>query len=76
MDAYSHYILQQSNARLSELRREAAEYSLAAAARRRRGSWWSRLRLRLRLRPPRAPEPEVVGTLWGSHRRPETLEQA
>jgi len=36
MDAYSSYIISISNARTSELRREAAEYALSAAARRRR----------------------------------------
>lgn len=51
MDAYSSYIIQTSNARLTDLRREAAEYALSRAARGTRGSWWSRVRGGLRHRP-------------------------
>lgn len=80
MDAYSDYILQLSNARLSELRREAAEYALSSATRRSRASWWSRSRTRLRLglrqRRFPVPEPELLVTPWGSQRPPEALERA
>ena len=56
MDAYSSYIIQTSNARLTELRREAAEYALSRSARATLRSWWSRLgamlpNTRLRRRP-------------------------
>lgn len=40
MDAYSSYIMTISNARTSELRREAADYALSAGARRRRRARW------------------------------------
>ncbi|HEV2760790.1 MAG TPA: hypothetical protein VGV86_14620 [Acidimicrobiales bacterium] len=73
MDAYSDYILKLSNARVSELRREAAEYALSAAARRSRDSWWNRARARLRL--PRHATPEVVVAPWGSTAGPEALER-
>ncbi|MGI8809427.1 MAG: hypothetical protein ACR2KK_16630 [Acidimicrobiales bacterium] len=46
MDAYSSHIIQLSNARLGDLRREAADYAQSAAARRSRGSWWHRARSR------------------------------
>ena len=57
MDAYTNYILQTSNARLDDLRREAAEYRLSRAARAARESWWSRVcgRLRRRRAAPLAP---------------------
>ena len=73
MDAYSDYILRQSNARLSELRREAADYARSAAARRSRGPWWKRARARLRL--PQPVTPEVVEAPWGSTPGPEALER-
>lgn len=80
MDAYSNYILQLSNAKVTELRREAAEYALSASTRRSRPSWWSRIRGRLRpgLRQRRfpAPEPELAVTPWGSQRRPSALDTA
>ena len=47
MDAYSSYIMRLSEARTSELRREAAEYAMSRAARRGRSSLWSRARARL-----------------------------
>ena len=73
MDAYSDYILKLSNARLNELRREAAEYAVSAAVRRSRESWWKRARGRVRL--PRHATPEVVEAPWGSTPGPEALER-
>ena len=73
MDAYSDYILRQSNARLSELRREAADYARSAAVRRSRDSRWKRARGRVRL--PRRATPEVVEAPWGSTPGPEALER-
>ncbi len=72
MDAYSDYIRRLSDARLTELRREAAEYALSAAARRSRDSWWKRARARLRL--PGRVTPDVVEAPWGSTPGPEALE--
>lgn len=72
MDAYSDYITRLSNARTGELRREAAEYALSAAARRSRASWWKRARDRLRL--PRHAKPDVVEAPWKSAPGPEALE--
>ena len=63
MDAYSNYIIQTSNARLTELRREAAEYALSRAARATRGPWWSRVRTGLRRRPAAAVAPVTTVTL-------------
>ena len=73
MDAYSDYITRLANARISELRQEAAEYALSAAARRSRDSWWKRARGRLRL--PRHATPDVVEAPWGSTPGPEALER-
>ena len=58
MDAYSSYIMQLSEARTSELRREAAEYALSRAAPR-RISMLARLpaRLHRRARPLTEPMP-------------------
>lgn len=61
MDAYTTYITNLSNARTSELRREAAEYALSRAARQRRGSRWGRFRDQLLRR--RAPAPEPVAPI-------------
>lgn len=73
MDAYSDYITRLSNARLTELRREAADHALSAAARRSRGSWW---RGALgRRRSTRHTTPEVVEAPWGSTPGPEALER-
>ncbi len=57
MDAYSSYIVQLSEARTAELRREAAGWATARAARGPRPSVWARARARLRGRPAptRAP---------------------
>ena len=52
MDAYSSYIMNISNARTSELRREAAEYALSAGARRRRRQRWAQALQKLVLRRP------------------------
>jgi len=52
MDAYSSYIVRLSEARLGELRREAAEYSASRAARSPRTSMWARARRPVRRRPP------------------------
>lgn len=55
MDAYSSYIKQISDARMGELRREAADYALSAPARRRRRARWARAVRRLV--PGRTPAP-------------------
>lgn len=59
MDAYSSYIMRLSEARTSELRREAAEYALSRAARGNRSSLLTRARARLsrRARPVATPVP-------------------
>ena len=63
MDAYSSYIIQTSDARLRDLRREAAEYRLSRIARGTRASWWSRARNGLRRSPVPAVEPEPTVSL-------------
>ena len=50
MDAYTSYIMSLSEARASELRREAAEYALSRAARGQRSSLRARLQARLKRR--------------------------
>lgn len=56
MDAYSSYIKQLSDARLGELRREAAEYTLSGTARtERRARWAATFRRFLKRRRPEAP---------------------
>ena len=57
MDAYSSYIVRLSEARLDELRREAAEYALSRASQDGRASRWARLRVRFGRRARPAPEP-------------------
>lgn len=47
MDAYSSYIMSLSEARVGELRREAAEYAMSRAARGERLSRWARARERI-----------------------------
>lgn len=59
MDAYTDYILQTTNARLRELRQEAAEHALSRATRRRRRPWWARVADRRRGATP-APAPVPV----------------
>ncbi len=66
MNAYSDYNLQEANARLGRLRREAAERAMSRAARAARTSWWQRARGRL---------PEIFGDRVGSPLRPEALER-
>jgi hypothetical protein len=68
MDAYSSYIMTISNARTGELRQEAAEYALSAAARRRRRQRWAQA-LRLVLRQPApAPMPQSLPPqAWASN---------
>ena len=61
MDAYTNYIMGLTDARVGELRREAAEYALSRSAREARPSWWSRARNALR-RPP-VPVVEPLATL-------------
>ena len=56
MDAYSGYILRVSEARTSELRREAAEYALSRAARANRVPLWRRNLARVVRRQPSAVE--------------------
>ncbi len=63
MDAYSSYIIQTSNARLDELRREAAEYALSRTARAGRLSSWARVRNGLRRRRPVSVEPVTTMAL-------------
>ena len=66
MDAYSNYILKMSNARLAELRGEAAEHAMSRAARRARPSWRRRARRRL---------PDVFAEPLGSPLPPEALDR-
>ena len=63
MDAYSSYIIQTTNAQRADRRRQEAEYALSRAIRARRGSWWSRVLIRLRPRPVAAVEPVTPVTL-------------
>ena len=72
MDAYSSYIMTISNARTAELRREAAEYALSAAARRRRRQRWVQALQRLALRRPvPAPvAPSLPPQAWASNSSP------
>ena len=63
MDAYSQYILRTSEARLSELRREAAEHAQSRAARRGRVAWWKRGWRMRHLVPARQPE-VTAGPGW------------
>ncbi len=57
MDAYSSYIMNLSEARTTELRREAAEYALSRAARRHRLPLGTRFRARLGRRARPVVEP-------------------
>lgn len=59
MDAYSSYIMRLSEARTSELRREAAEHAMSRAARGEQSSMWARARARFGRgrRPVVAPVP-------------------
>ena len=61
VDAYSSYIMQLSEARTGELRREAAEYAMSRIARRQRVSLWTRTSDRLLRR--RTPALEPAGTI-------------
>jgi uncharacterized protein (DUF427 family) len=63
VDAYSRYLIDLSEARLRDLRREAEEHGLSRAARAGRGSWWSRARARLRR--PAMPDAGKRPTLRG-----------
>ena len=63
MDAYSSYIMQLSEARTSELRREAAEYALSRAAPRRISTlarFWALLHRRARPLTEPMPLPALV----------------
>ena len=71
MDAYSNYILRMTNARVGELRREAAEFAMSQAARRSRASWWRRVRGRLRIGRP--PVPEQAGRPVTALTRPQPV---
>ncbi len=73
MDAYSSYIKQLCDARTGELRREAAEYRLSAAARvARRGRWAAMVR-RLLTRRPALPAPlPVPPQAWASSSKPSS----
>ena len=75
MDAYSSYIMSLSEARTSELRREAAEYALSRAARRTRGWRWTRIGARLG-RHPRASVEPVVPTPLPAPRPEEELRRS
>ena len=76
MDAYSSYIMTISNARMGELRREAADYALSAAARRRRRQRWALALQRLALRRPVPPPARVPQPLppqaWASNSTPSS----
>ena len=76
MDAYSSYIITISNARTSELRREAADYALSSAARRRRRQRWTDTLRRLALRRPApapAPLPQPLPPqAWASNSTPSS----
>jgi len=61
MDAYTNYIMRLNDARVGELRREAAEYAMSRSAGNARPSWWNRARNALR-RPP-VPVVEPLATL-------------
>ena len=71
MDAYSSYILKLSEARTSELRREAVEYALSRAARGDRISLRSRMLARLMRRPPPTVEPVAPVRLAATVQRAE-----
>lgn len=73
VDAYSSYIKQISDARVGELRREAADYALSAPARRRRRARWAQAARRLvRGRMP-APAPAPSPTAGSGVEELETL---
>jgi hypothetical protein len=76
MDAYTSYIMTISQARTSELRREAADYALSAAARRRRRQRWAQALQRLVLRrpvPAGAPVPQSLPPqAWASNSTPSS----
>ena len=63
MDAYTNYIMHLSDARLGDLRREAAEYRLSESARKARRARWSRTWKALRRRPAPVIEPLATLTL-------------
>jgi hypothetical protein len=72
MDAYSSYIISISNARTGELRREAADYALSAAARRRRRQRWAQALQRLVLRRS-GPLPQTLPPqAWASNSAPSS----
>ena len=64
MDAYTNYITKLTDARVGELRKEAAEYALSRAARHRQASLWTRARGRLL--GPRYPAIEIAGPQFPS----------
>ena len=75
MDAYSSYIIKLSDTRTGELRREAAEFALSAAARRRRRARWAEAVQRLRrgrtpVTPP-LPQP-LPPQAWASNSAPSS----
>ena len=74
MDAYSSYIITISYARTGELRREAAEYALSGAARRRSRQRWAQALQRLVLRRPLpAPVPQSLPPqAWASNSSPSS----
>jgi hypothetical protein len=71
MDAYTSHILQLSNARVDDLRREAAERALSRAARGSRTSRWAGIRSRFARPVGPAIEPVAPFTL----RRPAPHEE-
>jgi hypothetical protein len=60
VDAYSSYIMNLTEARLGELRREAAEHAMSRAARQGRPSVWARARGRLARPTAPAVDPVVL----------------
>lgn len=76
MDAYSSYIIKLTDARVGELRKEAAEYALSSAARQRPGSLWSRARRRLSGARPPAVEPAAPVPLPVPERAPDLRRSA
>jgi hypothetical protein len=73
VDAYSSYIKKLSDARTGELRREAAEYRLSAAARIARRARWAATVRRLLKRRPALPQPlPVPPQAWASSSKPSS----
>lgn len=73
VDAYSSYIKRLSDARLGELRREAADYKLSTTARIERRARWAAALRRLLKRRPTLPQPmPVPPQAWASNSKPSS----